>query len=611
MVKTIINKGKVTIITTVAVVIIMALSMLFVPVNSGGISGLYYSPQVSGNNASSNTFYIAVDSYGSFTPNLNPFSPVALQPYGYSSLSLVFSPLMYLMNGQSPEPGVATSYSYASNLTSVTFHLRSDVEYNNGQPFNASDVLYSFTYIMQHPAIDSQGLDKFVKSIAVIGNSVTFNLNNTAYTDLYSIMSQPMLYPAQWENITDPQSAVLTNPIGTGPFIVSSVSSTGFTFTWNSHYYYTGSHLQTVILQSYPTVSAEANALDAGTINWLSGAFDAQAPSWASQNSSHFYFAPPSGFLMLQLNNNIWPLNNSYFRAAIANVFNRTALSTESLQPPAQNFVIPALNNYLTPSFLQKYPNGAVYTKNLTLASNLMEKAGYHLSNGKWLASNGSQPTITLSGNGAAANVVANLNHMVTELTSFGIKANTYLPSGAIFYSNLYQGNYSAGLGFLASSINPIGALNVSFSNYWNVPIGKTAIGDYSRFDNASFTQNITLAAQKISLSEQQPYIMNALNILVNQTPAIPIAESVSQNEFNTFGFSGVNQTLFNNSLYSNSFGPVVSIAVPLVGVHFNSNKAITSPISTTDYAIIGVIVVAAVVIGVGLGIRRRGKKED
>jgi peptide/nickel transport system substrate-binding protein len=603
--------GKKNIIATLIITLVLAFSVLLVPLNSGGMSNNSFVAQVTGSGGNSNsTFYLAVDSYGTFDANLNPFSTSALEPYGYTALSLVFSPLMYLMNGENPQPGLATSYSYAANLTAITFHLRSGVEYSNGQSFNASDVIFTFNYIMSHSSIDSQGISSFVKSISSTGNTVTFYLDNTAYTDLYSIMTQPILYPGQWNNITNPATDTITNPIGTGPFIASSISTSEFQFTWNSHYYYTGPHLSKIVMQSYPTVTAETNALVSGNINWLSGAFDADAPAWASQNTSHFYFSPPSGFLMLQLNTNMWPLNNANFRSAIAYVFDRQALSNESLQPPAGNYVIPALNNYLTPSFLNKYPNGTVYSLNLTKATDLMEAAGYHMSNGKWVAANGTQPSITLSGNGAAANVVANLNTMVTELTDFGIKATTYLPSGAIFYSNLYQGNYSAGYGFIASSIDPIGALNVSFSGFWHAPIGQTAKGDYSRFVNNSLTQNITLAAAEPTLAKQQPYIQNALSILINETPAIPVAETVSQNEFNIAGFSGINQTSFKDALYSNTFGPVVSIAVPLVGVHFTSSSPPVTSITPTDYAIIGVIV-AVVVIGAVVGVTRKNKKED
>lgn len=602
---------KRNIIATIIVTLVLTFSVLLVPLNASGVSNNSFITEVSGSSSNSNsTFYLAVDSYGTFDANLNPFSTTALTPYGTTALSLVFSPLMYQMTGENPQPGLATSYSYASNLTAITFHLRSGVEYNNGQPFNSSDVIFTFNYIMNHSSIDSQGLASFIKSISSTGSTVTFYLDNTAYTDFYSIIGQPILFPSQWANITYPATDTIVNPIGTGPFMASSITTSEFQFTWNPHYYFTGSHLSKVVMQSYPTVTDETNALVSGNINWLNGAFDADAPTWATQNSTHFYFTYPSGFLMLQLNTNMWPLNNAYFRSAMAYVFDREALSNESLQPPAGNYVMPALNNYLTPSFMSKYPNGTVYSLNLTKATELMEAAGYHLSNGKWLAANGTQPSVILSGNGAAANIVANLNTMVTELTDFGIKASTYLPSGAIFYSDLYQGNYSAGYSYLASETNPIEALNVSFSGYWHLPVGQTAKGDYSRFVNESLTQNITMAAEEPSLAKQQPYIENALDVLINETPAIPVAETVSQNEFNTAGFSGINETSFKDAIYSNTYGPVVSIAVPLVGVHFTSSSPATTSITPTDYAIIGVIV-AVVIIGAVIGVTRRRKEED
>lgn len=604
-------KTKSVLKVTVVVVTLLVLSMYFATTGSETLSSSPFAPPASSStNNSSGAFYLAVDSYGSYTVNLNPFSTAALTPAGYTGLSLVFSPLMYLMNGEPIQPGLATSYSYASNLTSVTFTLRSGVDYSNGQPFNASDVVFSFHFIMSNPAIDVHGLSKIVKSVvAKSSTSVTFNLNNTAYSNLYAIVSQPILYPGQWANITNPSTAIVINPIGTGPYVASSITSSQFVFTWNSHYYFTGSHIPEIIMPSYPNVGAQANALVAGDINWLSGSFDADAPTWATQSANHFYFYPASGFLMLYLNTKMWPFNNSYVRTAIAYAVNRQVLSNESLQPPASNFVMPVLSNYLTSSFLAKYPNGNVYTYNTSYAASLMEKAGFHLSNGKWEAANGTQPSITLSGNGAAANVVANLNEMVTELTNFGFKANTYLPSGAIFYANLFAGNFSAGMGFLADTINPIAGLNTAFNGNYYEPIGTRAVGDYSRFVNASLTQNITLASQQASLSAQQPYIQNALYILINQTPSIPIAESISQNEFNTTGYTGINETSFKDALYSNSYGPVVSIAVPLVGVHAAVAKSTTPATPIIDY-VAAIIVVIVVIAGVASYMVSRRKKE-
>ncbi|MCL4327336.1 MAG: ABC transporter substrate-binding protein [Candidatus Thermoplasmatota archaeon] len=596
----------------VLVIAALAILMALVPMGTSNGGTPYYSPTTTSNNTSSaSVFYLAVDSYGSFTPNLNPFSGIASSPYEITAISLVFSPLMYLMNGESPQPALATGYSYSSNLTNITFTLRSGVEYNNGVAFGPSDVVYSFNYIMNNSKIDSQGLTSFIKSVKQTGpTQVSFYTTNTAYTDLYKIMSQPIIYPGQWQNVTDPYSVTMTDPIGTGPFVAQSISASQFEFTWNDHYYYTGSHITTLIIPSYPTVTAEANALAGGNINWLSGAFDAAASSWASESASHFYFTPPSGFFMLWLNNLQWPLNNSNVRTALAYVLNRQVLSNESLQPPAGNFVIPALSNYLDSSFLAKYPNGTYYTLNLTHAASLMQKAGFTKnSNGYWAASNGTTITVTLSGNGAAANVVANLQEIKTELNSFGINANIYTPSGATFYANIYNGNYSIGLGFLSSAINPIGALNVSFSNYWLEPKGVSALGDYSRYNNATVTHDISMAAIQPTLQGQRQYISAALSILLNTTPSIPIAMTISQNEFNTYGYSGVNYTSFRDALYSNTFG-LISIAVPLTSVHANSSTS-TSGISTLDYALIGVAVVVIVAAVAALALRRKKTKEE
>ncbi len=604
--------SKRAIVTSIAALTVL---MGIIPMGTSlGSAPLYNTPYAATNNTSNTSvFYLAVDSYGSFTANLNPFSGIATAPYETTAISLIYQPLMYLMNGEPAQPGLATGYTYSTNLTNITFTLRTGVVYSNGAAFNASDVLFSFNYIMSNSKIDTQGLTNFVSGVKQTGtNQVSFYVTNTAYTDLYAIMSQPIVYPGQWQNVTDPYSTTLTNPIGTGPFVASSITSSQFELKWNPHYYYTGSHISTLIIPSYPTVTAEANALASGNINWFSGGFDAAAPTWATQSPDHFYFYPPSGFLMLWTNNFEWPLNNSLVRTAMSYVLDRQVLSNESLQPPAANFVVPALSNFLQPSFTTKYSEGAYYNLNLTKATALMQQAGFHKgTDGFWQASNGTEFTVTLSGNGAASNVVANLNTISTELKNFGIHANIYTPSGAIFYANVYDGNYSMGMGFLASTVNPIGALQVGFSNTYFKPIGTSATGDYSRYNNSTVTRDLQLAANQTTLSGQRQYVQSAVNILLNDTPAIPVAESISQNEFNTYGYSGINQTTFKNALYSNIYG-LISIAVPLVPVHATSSPT-SSPtgLSLEEYVIIGVIAAIVVVAVAAVALRRNKTKEE
>ena len=591
----------------------LALICAAVPIGTGNGGFLGLSSAASGTNNTSNNsvFYLAVDSYGSFTANMNPFSGIAPQPYQTTAISLVYQPLMYLMNGESPQSALATSYKYSSNLTNITFTLRSGAEFNNGAAFNASAVVFSFDYIMSHNNIDPHAINTFLKSVQATGsNQVSFYTTNYAYTYLYTIMSQPIVYPGQWQNQSDPYNVTLTNPIATGPYMAKSITTSQFELTWNTHYYYTGKHISTLIIPSYPDVTTEANALASGNINWFSGGFDAAAPSWANQSASHYYFKPPSGFLMLWLNTHEWPLNNSEVRTAMAFAINRQVLSNESLQPPAANFIEPALSNYFNSSFLSNHPNGAYYTYDTAHAATLMEKAGFTKgSDGYWKAANGTEINITLSGNGAASNVVANLNEMVKEFAAFGIHAKTYLPSGAIFYANVYDGNYSVGMGFLASTVNPIGALQLGFSSTNYAPIGTKAFGDYSRYQNKTVTQDLAQAANQSSTSSQIPYIAGAMSILMNDTPAIPVAESISQNEFNTYGYSGINDTSFTDALYSNNYG-LISIAIPLVGVYSTTSTSTGTGLSTIEYVAIGAVVVI-VIAAIAVVALRRGKTKE
>lgn len=602
------------------VIVLFMVAILFTlavgPLENTNINGrtLYYNQSDTSNNTSSTSVFYLAGGSGSFITNLNPFSGTSSSVGVITAIGLVFSPLMYLMNNEPAQPGLATGYSYSKNLTNVTFTLRSGAEYNNSAPFGPSDVVFTFNYVMSHPSADVHSLTSFIKGVKQTGpDQVSFYTKNTVTSDdLYIIMSQPIIYPSQWQNVTNPSSITLTDPIGTGPFVAQSITASEFVLTWNSHFYYKGSHLNTIILPSYPTTSAEASALDAGKINWLSGAFDAAAQSWATESSYHSYFTSPSGFLMLWLNNLQWPLNNSNVRTALAYVVNRQTLSNESLQPPAGNFVVPALSEYLEPSFLARYPNGTYYTLNLTRADGLMHKAGFTKnSNGYWAAANGTTITVTLSGNGGAANIVANLQQIKEELNSFGIYANIYTPSGATFFANLYKGNYSIGLGFLSSTINPVGALNVSFSNYWLESRGVSAIGDYERYNNATVTHDIDLATDQPTLQGQRQYIAAALKILLNATPVIPIAMTITQNEFNTYGYSGINQTSLRDSVDSNGFG-LMSLAVPLIGIHPSLNTTSTSHVvSPLDYALIGVIAVIVVAVAAISIVRRRKLKEE
>ena len=91
------------------------------------------------------------------------------------------------------------------------------------------------------------------------------------------------------------------------------------------------------------------------------------------------------------------------------------------------------------------------------------------------------------------------------------------------------------------------------------------------------------------------------MEILVNDTPSFPVVTAIAQNEIVTTGLTGINTTVLNDTLYSPVFGPLSSIAVPLMQLGFNSSTSTSPPPSSTNYSgyyVVGGIVAAVVVIG-------------
>ena len=112
-------------------------------------------------------------------------------------------------------PDLATSWEASEDLQTWTFHLRPDVKFHNGKPFNAADVLFTFKRI----------LDKEVASVLRVNFSIVSNIEavdpltvrfslSVPYADLPAAVAgyQAMIVS---ESIMD---TLTTRPIGTGPF---------------------------------------------------------------------------------------------------------------------------------------------------------------------------------------------------------------------------------------------------------------------------------------------------------------------------------------------------------------------------------------------------------
>src|SRR5215475_9820965 len=316
----------------------------------------------------------------------NPFNP----SNNVESLGFVYEPLIYvdLLNNQAETPMLASSYQWNTDKTSIVFTIRDGVTWNDGQPFSANDVAFTFNLMKQVPATDLYSLwtGAGLQSVAASGNKVTMTFAKPAATYFFNFADQVGIVPQHIFSTGDaaahPDTWADPNPVGTGPFTVSPCAPNNIQYVANPTYWQPGKpYIQKVEYPAY---------LDNGPANLDLASGKAQ---WGSQfipNIKQFY-------LNKSPNNNTWspPVTNVELfpnldpshaatsklavRQAIAAAIDRTKIAAigEGGQQPAAN-----QTGVVTPTF-SKYFDGAAlaaagYDKpNPDKAKQTLASAGY------------------------------------------------------------------------------------------------------------------------------------------------------------------------------------------------------------------------------------------
>ncbi|MXZ90492.1 MAG: ABC transporter substrate-binding protein [Chloroflexi bacterium] len=139
------------------------------------------------------------------------------------------------------EPALAQWWQSSGDGLTWTFHLRSDVQWHDGTPFTAHDVVFTFDHIIKNydplfPGIRVAALDDYRVRFVLSGPSPTF-LRNMGTAIYPRHILQPYVsagtFASTWGVNTNPSEV-----IGTGPFTIQSyVPGVSLTLTRNPNYW--------------------------------------------------------------------------------------------------------------------------------------------------------------------------------------------------------------------------------------------------------------------------------------------------------------------------------------------------------------------------------------
>ncbi len=207
--------------------------------------------------------------------------------------ALVYSGLLRATPTGGYEPDLAASYVVSDDGKTYTFTLREGVTFHDGTPVTSADIAYTIQKA-QDPALKSPLRANWdgVRAETPDAQTIVFTLR-AAYAPFVENLTLGVLPKARWSSINDeefPFSDLNAEPIGSGPYLVSSVShtSSGIPSSYALHsfnnYALGEPYLTSLTLRFYQSEGTLVAALGSGDIDSASGISPSDLGSLPQQN---------------------------------------------------------------------------------------------------------------------------------------------------------------------------------------------------------------------------------------------------------------------------------------------------------------------------------------
>lgn len=418
----------------------------------------------------------------------NPFASGGIGNEVYDG---VFEPLMnFTRPNDIYYPRLAVSWDF-SNPKETIVHLRHGVKWNDGAPFTSKDVWgyyilnwgseltryvsaietpdpYTVVYKWLTPKLGLQYKKFFV---AEDGMQIPYHLAKKWIDEDAAIFKtlKPDTNPSQLlnTNLQNPFGLFVTaqagqkfgqiwqdflkndepkRPIGTGPYVVTNVTSTDLYMQKNPLYYWKNNiHFQTVHLMNVPDLNQQYALLKAGKLDWVDStpSKDILTSILAANPNLVHYIYPDAGSMGIMFNEKHQPFQNETFRKALIYAMDRNQIREVAnyygINTPyaGTGIVQSQVTKWLPQSELGKLTQ---YTYDPQKAAQLLESIGWKKgSDGIWRDANGKSYNFTIAVPNFFQQAISSAEIIAEQLTAFGLPTQMKEEDGSVYWTNAQQ----------------------------------------------------------------------------------------------------------------------------------------------------------------------------
>lgn len=281
----------------------------------------------------------------------------------------VFETLTKINSDGSVSPLLAESWEVSSDLKTYTFRLRKDVKFQNGEPFNAAAVKFSFD---RAAADKSTNKDKrtFANLSTKVADEHTVVLTNQEIDpDFLFMMGQATSI------VVEPKSATTnaSKPVGTGPYKLAAwAKGASVTLTaWPGYRSAQSIRIKRAVFRFIPDPAAQVAALLAGDVDTFPRVSPRSVPQFKANARFQVVVSNSRAKTILAINNARKPLSDIRVRRAIAAAIDRKAV----IAGAADGYGVP-IGSYYVPTAFGYVDTTGVNPFDLEKAKALMAEAG-------------------------------------------------------------------------------------------------------------------------------------------------------------------------------------------------------------------------------------------
>lgn len=258
----------------------------------------------------------------------------------------VFETLTKINSDGTVSPLLAEKWEVSPDLKTYTFMLRKGVKFQNGEPFNANAVRFSFE---RAGGEKSTNKDKrtfaSMDRVAVIDDHTVVILNKSLDPDFLFLMGQATAI------IVEPKSADsnATKPVGTGPFELSAwAKGSSVTLTkWDGYRNAAAIKMKKVTFRFISDPAAQVAALLAGDVDAFPRVTPRSVPQFKTNDKFQVVVSGSRAKTILAINNKKKPLDDVRVRRAICAAIDRKAV----IEGAADGYGAPIGSHYVPGGF--------------------------------------------------------------------------------------------------------------------------------------------------------------------------------------------------------------------------------------------------------------------